>query len=275
MQRHGVSQQQANCRAFSSFHNLLFGLRDNGASENAIMAKSKPNGKQARNGSRNLGSQNGSRRPFREAFSQGTTYTLFQSSHRSFSRPDQAPSFWARAAEGLCRNLRLGMPTVAEQLRQAREKSGRSISDVSEITKIKTDHIRALEEGNYDVFSAPVYVRGFARTYANLLKLDAQQLLAQLDEELGSSGRFKEHPRFQQQSKGLLDFCMLQLSKVNWSVALPLVALAFILLGSVLGYRWWKEQQSVDPLKGLGPGLYQGPTQKQSGEKLRVPSPVH
>ena len=65
------------------------------------------------------------------------------------------------------------MPTVAEQLRAAREAKNLSVNEVAEITKIRTDHIRALEEGNFDIFVAPVYIRGFARTYATLLKLGA------------------------------------------------------------------------------------------------------
>ena len=183
----------------------------------------------------------------------------------------QPLAFWASTRHAVYLTLRGGMPTVAEQLRQAREKTGRDINQVSEITKIKTDHLRALEEGNYDVFSAPVYVRGFVRTYANLLKLNTAELLVQLDEELGNTSRFKEHPRFNPPSKSFLDFCMLQLSKVNWIVALPLILAAVILLGAVFGYRYWKEQQSIDPLKGLGPGLYESGTNRQSGEKLRVP----
>ena len=60
------------------------------------------------------------------------------------------------------------MSTVAEQLRQAREAKNLTVQQVVEITKIRTDHLRALEEGNFDVFSAPVYIRGFVRSYANL-----------------------------------------------------------------------------------------------------------
>ena len=48
------------------------------------------------------------------------------------------------------------MSTVAEQLRQAREARNLTVQQVAEITKIRTDHVRAVEEGNYDVFSAPV-----------------------------------------------------------------------------------------------------------------------
>ena len=58
------------------------------------------------------------------------------------------------------------MASVAEQLRAAREAKNLTVSQVAETTKIRGDHIRALEEGNYNVFVAPVYSRGFIRTYA-------------------------------------------------------------------------------------------------------------
>src|SRR5256885_16408736 len=62
------------------------------------------------------------------------------------------------------------MSTVAEQLRQAREAQNLTVHQIAEITKIRTDHIRALEEGNYNVISAPVYIRGFIRSYATILQ---------------------------------------------------------------------------------------------------------
>jgi len=64
------------------------------------------------------------------------------------------------------------MSTVAEQLRQAREARHLTVQQAAEITKIRTDHLRALEEGNFEVFSAPVYIRGFVRSYSTLLKME-------------------------------------------------------------------------------------------------------
>ena len=86
------------------------------------------------------------------------------------------------------------MPTVAEQLRHGREAVKLDVHQVAEATKLKTDQVRALEQGNYDYFSAPVYVRGSLRTYARLLKLDAVTLVAQLDEEMASSEKFSSDP---------------------------------------------------------------------------------
>src|SRR6266699_5246983 len=120
------------------------------------------------------------------------------------------------------------MPTVAEQLRRAREAQNLSIYQVAEITKIKTDHIRALEAGTYDSFSAPVYIRGFVRTYAKVLKLDETQVVADLEAELGQTKKFRELPPLMAKPRGALDFLMLKLSRLNWRVATVVGGLALV-----------------------------------------------
>jgi cytoskeletal protein RodZ len=159
------------------------------------------------------------------------------------------------------------MPTVAEQLRHAREKQKLTVHQVAEHTKIRSDHIRALEEGNYNVFSAPVYIRGFSRSYATMLKLDVPQLIGDLDAELAQTKKFKEHPRLMGNSRGVLDFVMLQLSKINWRIALPILIIALVGAGAAFGLRAWQARQIKDPLRDLGPGIYQ-PNRSQSGDVL-------
>ena len=111
------------------------------------------------------------------------------------------------------------MSSVSEQLRQARLAQNLSIERLAEITKIRGDHLRALEEGNYDVFPAPVYIRGFVRTYAKVLKLDGSQIVAELESELSQTKKFREPPPLIEKPRGALDFLMLQLSRLNWRVA--------------------------------------------------------
>lgn len=160
------------------------------------------------------------------------------------------------------------MPTVAEQLRQGREARGWTVHQLADLTKIRTDHIRALEEGNYNVFSAPVYIQGFVRTCATLCKLDVPSVMAQLESELGQTSKFREHPRLTGESKGILDFIMLQCSKINWRVGLPLLIAGIIIAGSIFGYRAWQEQKSVDPLKNLGSGVYDPAKAHQQGRSV-------
>ncbi|PKO83032.1 MAG: hypothetical protein CVU17_10120 [Betaproteobacteria bacterium HGW-Betaproteobacteria-11] len=77
--------------------------------------------------------------------------------------------------------------TVAEialpgaMLRATREAYGLSIPDVAQITRFSARQIDALERDDYASLSGPTQIRGFVRSYAKLLKLDAAPLLAALE----------------------------------------------------------------------------------------------
>ncbi|MCS1411441.1 MAG: Cytoskeleton protein RodZ [Verrucomicrobia subdivision 3 bacterium] len=148
------------------------------------------------------------------------------------------------------------MPTVAEQLRIAREQQQLSVEDVAEMTKLRYDHVRALETGDYNVFSAPVYVRGFTRIYAKILKLDAPKLLEALRQELASENTSAAEDSYGPHSKGVVEILALYLSRINWKVVLPILLLFSLLAIGSLGMRLWQHQQSRDPLTDLGDGIY-------------------
>ena len=159
------------------------------------------------------------------------------------------------------------MPTVGEQLRQAREAQELEIHDIVDMTKIQSDHLRALEEGDYGIFSAPVYIRGFVRTYANLLKLDTAKILEQLGHELADSGQVD--PLLATPERSILDLAMFQLSKFSRRVAWPAAGIAALTLIIVIGYVWWTHERNQDPTVGLGEGYYQAPA--NSGATLPLP----
>jgi len=161
------------------------------------------------------------------------------------------------------------MVTVSEQLRRARESQKLDIYQVAEITKIKTDHIRALEEGNFNSFSAPVYIRGFVRSYASMLKLDVSQVISDLEEELSRSERFAEPPPLSPRSLGIFDFLTLWLSRVNWRILVALIGLVIFLVLAVAVIRS-RTRTPSNPLKDLGPGLYQ-PPKERTGETVPLP----
>jgi cytoskeletal protein RodZ len=163
------------------------------------------------------------------------------------------------------------MPTVAEQLRRAREEQKLSIYQIAEITKIKTDHIRALESGDFESFSAPVYIRGFVRTYARALKLDDTRVVTDLETELGQSEKFREPPPLTNEPRGPLDFLMLQLSKLNWRIFVTVLVAAVVVIVVVGSFRSSRNKKDNDVLKKLGPGLYQ-PSSNEPGEMLPLPT---
>jgi len=165
------------------------------------------------------------------------------------------------------------MSTVAEQLRQAREARNLTIQQVAEFLKVRTDHIRALESGDFTMFSAPVYIRGFVRTYATMLKLDVPQTIAALDGELGRTEKFSEPPPLTESTRGPLDVVTLQLSKLNWRWAVAGAGVLVVLAIFAVGFYFWRQHRAADPLAGLKPGLYQ-PT-GTAGDTLPVPPPPH
>ena len=149
------------------------------------------------------------------------------------------------------------MSTVAEQLRSAREARKLTVYQVAETTKIRTDHIRALEEGNYEMFSAPVYIRGSVKNCATLLKLDVPAIMAALNVELGQTEKFKEPPPLMEESNTPLDHVTFLLSKLNWRMGLiGGAALVVLLIVFLIGMAWRHHSRS-NSLTGLQPAVYQ------------------
>ncbi|MCX8089964.1 MAG: helix-turn-helix domain-containing protein [Verrucomicrobiae bacterium] len=161
------------------------------------------------------------------------------------------------------------MPTVAEQLRAAREARHLSVQQVADITKIRTDHIRALEEGNYDMFAAPVYIRGFVRTYATLLKLDVPQVMAALDAELARTEKFNEPPSLSPPPQGALDLLVVRLARLNWRRLGPTLVILILLAFVATAYWFWRHRAQRDPLRQIAPTLLS--PQDASGETLPLP----
>jgi cytoskeletal protein RodZ len=160
------------------------------------------------------------------------------------------------------------MPTVAEQLRAAREARKLTVQQVADTTKIRTDHIRALEDGNFNVFSAPIYIRGSVKNYAMLLKLDTPQIMAALDAELKGTEKFSEPPPLVEASKSPLDYVMFLLSKMNVKIALAGGGVLTIVLVVMLAGWAWRLHKHRDALAGLPPAVYQPAS---SGDTLPLP----
>jgi transcriptional regulator with XRE-family HTH domain len=63
---------------------------------------------------------------------------------------------------------------IGSSLRDARMRQGLDFAELEERTKIRPKYLRALEDERFDVLPAPTYVRGFLRSYARALGLDAE-----------------------------------------------------------------------------------------------------
>jgi cytoskeleton protein RodZ len=68
----------------------------------------------------------------------------------------------------------------SDQLTAARVAAGFAVADVARQLKLSGWQVEALESGDYARLPGPVFVRGFIRNYARLLKLDPAPLLAEI-----------------------------------------------------------------------------------------------
>lgn len=72
-------------------------------------------------------------------------------------------------------------------LREVRERLGLSVADVAQQTRLAPRQIEALEADDFDHLPELPFVRGFIRSYARLLRIDPEPLLAGLPHEGHSS----------------------------------------------------------------------------------------
>ena len=62
-------------------------------------------------------------------------------------------------------------------LRDAREAANATLDDISALLKIRSDHLQALENDDFERLPGSVYAIGFIRTYATHLGLNAGELI--------------------------------------------------------------------------------------------------
>ena len=69
------------------------------------------------------------------------------------------------------------MESIGERLRSAREAKKLAIRDVAKETNIAPRYIEALEAEEFDRFPGETYIAGFLRSYAEFLKIDADEMI--------------------------------------------------------------------------------------------------
>lgn len=69
------------------------------------------------------------------------------------------------------------MPTIGQQLKQAREARRLSIPQVMQATRIRTYYLEAMETDDFSSMPSAAQARGFLRSYAEFLGLNADELI--------------------------------------------------------------------------------------------------
>ncbi len=76
------------------------------------------------------------------------------------------------------------MAGLGESFRAAREARGLNLTDVGDQIHIRSVYLGAIENEDWSAIGAPVYVRGFIRTYARFLGLDVESSVQRFTESL-------------------------------------------------------------------------------------------
>jgi len=132
------------------------------------------------------------------------------------------------------------MPALGERFRAAREARGLSLSDVAEQIRIRSVYLAAIEDENWSAIGAPVYIRGFLRTYARFLGLDPEEVVTEFNALSGKAGAPAPVPSAPVPPVGRVteSSSSRNLSPVIWIASLVAVALiAFVVYNELTWHR--------------------------------------
>ncbi len=152
---------------------------------------------------------------------------------------------------------------TGKQLRQARESAGLTLTQVAESQHLRPSIIQAIEEGNYHQVDSELFLKGYVRTYAGLVGLDADRVVASLNKELEPLRREKAAA---EEINPLQDIERRKRQKVRIAKSISFI-LVIVVLG-LLAYRFISlPEQSVapEPSDGSGPATEQQGSQFDDG----------
>jgi transcriptional regulator with XRE-family HTH domain len=87
------------------------------------------------------------------------------------------------------------MQSIGERLEEARKRRGISIREAAETTKIRSDFLAGFEENSFDLNLPEIYVRGFLRTYAVLLKINPDKIVTDYTATLLGESKTRKEAR--------------------------------------------------------------------------------
>ncbi|MEO8745608.1 MAG: helix-turn-helix transcriptional regulator [Candidatus Dormiibacterota bacterium] len=140
-----------------------------------------------------------------------------------------------------------------------RGERGLTIEQAAAATRVRAEHLVALESDQLVRLQAPVYAKGYLRTYARYLGLDPEPLVESLEVET-------QDPR---RRIGIGP----QKQRRNFAITTPaVVAAAVVLLASGFAGHAWRQLQA-DQRPSHGPPIAQPPAASPPGTPVPSPTP--
>ena len=156
------------------------------------------------------------------------------------------------------------MPALGEEFRSAREARGLTLSDVAEQIHIRSVYLNAIENEEWSAIGAPVYVRGFLRTYARFLGLDGEAAVQEFNEIVPA-----ERPAATAAAPAAIER-----ERTGPSLWVILGGLVAVVLVGFVAYEYWQYQSGGShPTVAVASPAAQ-PTPEASGSPLPTAPPT-
>ncbi|OOE89820.1 cytoskeleton protein RodZ [Salinivibrio sharmensis] len=126
-------------------------------------------------------------------------------------------------------------PAPGEVLKQAREKMGWSVRDVADRLRLRVSVIEDLEQNNPDMDQLATFTRGYLRSYAKLMQIDADQLLGNSNMEASSAATVQKMQSFSRKTRRQKSE-----SRLMW-LSWVIIAIAV----GITGVWYWQNQQAM------------------------------
>ncbi len=156
---------------------------------------------------------------------------------------------------------------VGRQLKQARERAGLSTADVAAAQHLRPAVIQAIEEGDYSQIDSELFLKGYVRAYAKQVRLDADAVIADLDQELEP---IRQRRAQEQEANPLVDIERRRRRKRQFAKTL-----FFLVVLGIAGYLAVtflvpkQEAEAVSPDTGAASDQTQSETNEDSSPELR------
>ncbi len=128
--------------------------------------------------------------------------------------------------------------TIGEILRTQRQQHNVTIEQLSKVTHIRVEYLRALEENQFEKLPSAVFVRGYIKSYSHAFGFDYQPLVALLRRDFKESAAGTLVPR---------EFIKPTLKKRQfWTpITLAVLSLAVVFLSLIgyIGLQWYNLQK--------------------------------
>ena len=131
--------------------------------------------------------------------------------------------------------------TVGECLKRKREELGISVKDLGDKLRIKVDYLEDLEENNYEKLPPDVYVKGFIKSYSELVGFNPEKMIELFKKEKEIEDKVESRNKKEKK-------CEKKFAIKKYITITPKISTVFLslLILSIIGYYFWYQLSSFN-----------------------------